>query len=290
MINFYIPEFYYFYAMNTCLLDLINKPPEYFYDNIKIAAMYGCFPNQIWNGGRYIHGEYATIHNIIETIKTLNTQYQIPIRFTYTNGLITEEHLLDIECNFITQIANTGFNEILVNSDILEGYLRNKYTGYKYISSATRCVRDIDKLNSLIESGKYHLVLGDYRDNFDFDFLGKIHQKDKVEILIDAWCDPDCKVRELHYKALNEMQLGKQPEFMPECQWQRANFDDVKQAGHIIPVEDIYGKYYDMGFRHFKLEGRNMAPIKVAESYVYYMVKPEYANRVREILLLSQYH
>lgn len=288
MINFYLPDFYYFYPINSTIINILYAEPEKFNPDIKIGALYGCFPNQIWNGGRAVTGISADIDNIINTIRVIN-DLEVPVRFTYTNSLLTEEHLEDKHCNFVTECANNGMNEILVNSPLLEDYLREKYPNFKYISSATRCIRDINKLNELIDNGKYYLVLGDYRDNFNFDFLEKINQKDKVEILIDPWCDPDCKIREYHYKVLNQIQLGIESDEYPKCEWEGASWQEIQKAGHIIKVEDLYTKYVDMGFKHFKLEGRNMHPMHVIDSYVYYLVKPEYRDEIRNILVREQY-
>ena len=40
-----------------------------------------------------------------------------------------------------------------------------------------------------------------------------------------------------------------------------------------------------MGFNHFKIEGRTMPIAQVIESYVYYLVKPEYQNKIRLLIL-----
>ena len=48
-----------------------------------------------------------------------------------------------------------------------------------------------------------------------------------------------------------------------------------------IKREDLYGKYKDAGYRHFKIEGRTNSTYDVLESYLYYMVKPENIDRVR---------
>ena len=283
MINFDLPDFYYFYNFNIALIDLIQEHPEYFKYDMKIGAVYGCFPNQIWNGGRTIKGADVGIDNIEKTIKSFNDK-GIPIRFTYTNCLITEEHLADMKCNFITDCANNGKNEILVNSEILEQYLREKYPDFKFISSATRCIRDIDKLNDLINSGKYHLVLGDYRDNFDFDFLNKVEQKDKLEILINPYCKQDCKIRELHYIFLAKSQLGMPIDEEIHCPCEKLNWYELVKMPNIIKEEDLQ-KYIDLGFSNLKIEGRNINPVNVIDSYVYYLVKPEYKDMVRNMLL-----
>ena len=285
---FYLPDFFYLYKTNTALIQLVKTNPEFFKFKFNIGAIYGCFPNQIWNGGRSVRGNDVGVYNILDTIKKVNDVFKTPIRFTYTNPLITEEHLDDPFCNFVTEAANNGMNEILVNSPILEEYLRKKYPNFKYISSATRCIRDVDKINELTASGQYHLVLGDYRDNFNFDFLSKIQDKDKIEILTDPACCQDCVRRELHYKLLAQMQLGQQTETDFSCEWENADWVKIRDSGNIIKAEDLC-KYISMGFKHFKLEGRNKHPSTVIESYLYYFVKPEFVEQLRLFLLREQF-
>jgi hypothetical protein len=266
---------------------LTKNNPEYFYPDINIAAIYGCFPGQIWNGGRYIAYESVDIETIKITIDSINV-LGVPVRFTYTNSLLEECHLSDERCNFITKYANNGMNEILTNSELLEDYLRKTYPNYEYISSTTKCIRDVDKINELIESNKYKLVLGDFRDNFDFDFLSKIKRKDKIELLVNCWCDRNCVLREMHYKHVSKLQLGLvTEEFQSNCHIGDLPWYEVVKSDHIIKVEDLYSKYLDMGFYNFKLEGRNFNPIDVVDSYVYYLVLPEYRDMIRNILLKS---
>ena len=285
----YLPDFYYFYSFNVTLIRMIREEGYLFIEGLEIGAIYGCFPNEIWNGGRVVKGTGVEIDNIINTIRELDG-LGICIRFTYTNCMIREEDLDDKMCNFITDLACTGKNEILVNSEILEAYLRDRYgNSYKYISSATRCVRKVDKLNELVASGKYSLVLGDYRDNFDFEYLSKIEQKDKIEILINPYCKQDCILRQKHYEVISCIQLGLPHEEFAKCPCEKLHWYELVDSDHIIKREDLI-KYIEMGFTHFKIEGRNMDPIDVIDSYVYYLVKPEYRDKVRNILLRSFYN
>ena len=43
-------------------------------------------------------------------------------------------------------------------------------------------------------------------------------------------------------------------------------------------------KYIPGGFRHFKLDGRVFKPEKLVDSLLYYMVRPEFRPRVKEII------
>lgn len=284
MINFYLPDFYEFYRLNVFLHFLLKEYPEKFYSNIRIGAIYGCFPNQIWNGGRYSGGTSADISNIEHTIKEIN-KLGIPVRFTYTNSVLTEEHLNDKQCNFVTDCAHNGFNEILVNSPILEEYLRAKYPNYNFISSATRCIRDINSINKLTSNNKYKLVLGDYRDNFNIGYLSQLQNKDKIELLINPVCKQNCTYREKHYERISQQQLGVDVTIPdPNCECEGYAFFELLQKNTIMTVEDLYNRYYNMGFRHFKIEGRNNHFSDVIDSYVYYMVRPEYKDEIRNLL------
>lgn len=55
----------------------------------------------------------------------------------------------------------------------------------------------------------------------------------------------------------------------------------MKTRDSFIKVEDLYGKYAEAGYRHFKIEGRTNNNFDVLESYIYYMIKPKYQNEVR---------
>ena len=61
MIYYYIPDFFWHYNVNLKLLELINTKPEIFYNDFKIGAVFGNFPNCIWNGGRYMVGNHCGI-------------------------------------------------------------------------------------------------------------------------------------------------------------------------------------------------------------------------------------
>lgn len=279
MINFYLPNFsqHNFKILNTYFIKKINNSPEYFYDNIKIGAVYGTFPGVIWNGGRTITGS-SSVNDICDTVLHYEN-LKVPIRFTYTNTLIEEKHLDDIYANIVTTLAENGKNEILVNSSILEKYLRENYPNYKYLSSTTKCL--LKKEDIIKESENYYLTVLDYRKNIDFNFLESLSNPEKYEILINAYCHPKCVNRQEHYNILSKAQIDGIMNDFP-CNVKKNNFfEALENFDTVIKVEDLYTVYTNMGFKHFKIEGRTNHIIDVIESYIYYMVKPEYHNKIR---------
>lgn len=281
--KFFLPDFCQRLNLNIYIIDLLERHPEYFYDGIEIGAVYGAFPPAIWNGGRLNIGG-ALKRDIEETVSELNKR-GIPIRYTYTNSLIEEKHLYDTYCNLTMEIANNGMNEVIVNSPILENYLRNKYPNFKYILSTTRCERNLDKINEATKN--YDLVVTDYRDNPNLTFLQGIKDKSKIELLVNAYCDPKCPMRMKHYEAIARHQLNYESidpvadRPFVECPTYQRDFFDIFQFPSVLTTKDIYGKYSRMGFSNFKIEGRTMPVPQIIESYLYYLIKPEYKERVR---------
>ncbi len=286
-INFYIPDFYYFKDINLHLINLIKNHPEYFYDDISIGAVYGSFPNMIWNGGRVIIGEQESLPNIKNIIDDFNN-INVPIRFTCTNSLINEKHCNDFYCNTILEYAaRNPINEVIVNSSILEKHLRKEYPNLHFILSTTRCIRDPIVYNQL--SSKYDLMVIDFRDNKNQEFLSQLNCKNKCEILINAECTPYCLQREHHYRTMDIATLNYDERKNFDCQRidKINNFYDLIKLNDksFLTNEELYNDYLKAGFFNFKIEGRVRPPLYAIESYIYYLVKPEFKDYIRYSLL-----
>ncbi|MGN0665772.1 MAG: hypothetical protein ACI4KF_04525 [Huintestinicola sp.] len=289
-IKFHLPDFYGNIKMNLAFADLLKEKPQYFYDDIEIASSYGCFPPAAWNGGRTVIGAVRR-EGIDETIRQYNSR-GIPIRYTFTNPLVTEKQLKDPFSNMITRIAENGLNEIIVNVPVLEEYIRKNYPSYPLISSTVKQLEDKEALLAELEKD-YKLVVLDYNWNNRFEELSELPCKDRIELLINPYCTPHCKRRKLHYQFLGERQFEHNMQVFgdhPERQMERKEFPcpnmsfcfyDITKFETFISAEQLYEKYVPMGYSNFKIEGRMMHPADILESYVYYLVKPEHRDEVR---------
>lgn len=291
LIHFYIPglnaDYIGFYLYMN---EYMRKFPERFMPNIKISSYYGSFNNTIWNGGRYVHGIQLNKSKIEKIIQDINKE-GIAVRYTYTNNQIEEKHLSDTYCNLTMDLADNGKNEVLVNSPILEKYLRKQYPNFKYILSTTACERNINNINSAAE--KYDLVVLDYRDNHNISFLNQIENKEKIEILLDEVCPSNCRFRKQHYSNISKINIYNSNSTESRCLnndscGKQLNFYENLLVNNDtnLTVDELYGRYFDMGFRHFKLIGRNIGnPLFAFESYIYYLTKKETRDYVRYDLL-----
>lgn len=259
------------------------KHSERFMDNIRIASFYGTFKNAIWAGGRYALGMMSSVNDMEYAIHSINDA-GIATRYTFTNSLIEEKHLNDTFCNLCMELANNGKNEVLVNSPILEKYLRKQYPNFKFIQSITACEHNIDKINEATE--KYDLVVIDFHDNHNQKFLDGIKHKDKIEILINGYCPDFCNMSKKHYQNISRVNLHQGNKNETGClikrKGEKSFYDGIRMRKNInLTFDEMYKEYYEMDFRHFKLVGRNEYDFGVFESLIYYLVKPEFRDEVR---------
>lgn len=284
MINFYLPGFsnYEQNIINLYFIDLLNSNPEYFYDNIKIKAVYDCFYGMKWNGGRCIYGNLS-LTDAIEILEAYNGR-NVSLRFTYTNNQLTENLYYDKQCNIITLLAHNGQNEILISDDKFYSFLKQLYPNYKYISSTTKCLLDENFIK--YELDKFYLTVLDYRKNKNFKLLEQL-DKNKVEILLNPYCGLGCQNRLEHYTVISRSQIKNSGQLESDwitegnCKWYCPDFlENIKNNPAVIKKEE-FQQYIDMGFKHFKIEGRTNNIVDVIESYLYYMVKPEYIDEIR---------
>lgn len=288
-ISFFLPGLNtHFQGFYIYLARYMQKHHEYFRDNIRPAAFYGSFNNAIWQGGRSMIGMQPSPLDIEDTVRKINDA-GVAVRYTYTNSILEERHLNDTLCNLTMEIANNGKNEVLVNSPLLEGYLRKNYPEFKYILSTTRCERDVDRINEATE--KYDLVVIDYRDNRNMHFLEKIRDKEKIEILVDDYCPAFCRFRPKHYEVVSKVNALQGNPSEGSCMETKRPKGIVGFYGSLeaykatnLTADEIYGAYFDMGFRNFKLIGRDDSSLFAFESFMYYLVKPEFRDKVRDEL------
>lgn len=284
MVNFYLPDFVNNAPVICFLDDLMKHCPRWFYEDAKISAAYGSFGSCIWNGGRTFLDRNDS-RNMAKLIQEYNNR-GIAVRFTFTNPLLEEKHLNDTFSNLCLELANNGQNEIIVNSPILEQYIRENYPNFKLISSTTKCIDTLDGLREEMKKD-YYLVVADSVWN-NTPELFAMEDKGRIELIPDHTCEDNCPRRRAHYEDTGRCMLTfRDSEF--KCFNIKFDFADLQKHHNFITAEDVYGKYQQAGFHHMKLDGRAFVAKNIVDSFVYYLVKPEFHARLKEILYKEIY-
>lgn len=280
-IYWHLPGLCYFRLMNHALFNLMQQYPDKFREGYRIGSVYGTIPGAIWNGGRSVFG-ISPRSDVEKIVKSYNDR-GIPARFTWTNSLLEEKHVHDTYCNMIMQVADNGMNQVLVNRDCLEEYLRKEYPGYKVISSTTKRMTDLTGLTEELQKD-YHLVVLDYDLNHDEKVLSQLQPyADKIEILVNEICYPNCPKRAEHYRDEARAQL----EYDILSKFQCPNkatprvFEECMKRPAFISNEQI-GEYIEKGYVNFKIVGRGLPLDFVKDSYLYFLVKDEEREFIRE--------
>lgn len=287
--HYHLPGLFEFYEFYKVFLPLFYEHREYFYDWCDIGSIYGAPADCIWGGGRAGFGDSEA-----EKVFSLMAQYGISARLTFSNSLIRKEHLSDVKCNKLCELLEAAKvkNGIIVHSDILLDYLKNKYPEFYFVSSTTKVLTDYKDLLNEVNRDDFSYVVPDFRLNKCFDKLGTMtqEQKNKIEFLCNECCWIGCYDRKACYETVSRMNLGENCNghicVSPEA-GEGYRFSKAMHNPAFISVDDIRNIYMPMGFTNFKIEGRSLGSALVLEFLLYYMTKPEYQINVREEIYLD---
>ena len=286
--HYHLPGLFEFYDLYRAFLPLYRTHREYFYDWCDIASLYGAPAGCLWGGGRAGFGDDDP-----RKVLALTQEYGISARLTFSNSLLRQEHLSDRACNALCALfAQQDGNGVIVHSDLLLGYLKQKYPNLYFVSSTTKVLTAFDRLQQELDREDFRFVVPDFRLNKAFDRLNALpqSQKDKVEFLCNECCWFGCQDRKACYETVSRKNLG---EFCPEHRCaapgggEGYRFSRAMENPGFIGVSDIRNTYLPMGFSHFKIEGRGLGSALILEFLLYYLTKPEYHLHVREAIYLD---
>lgn len=287
---YHLPGLFEFYELYNVFLPLYRKHREYFYDWCEIGSIYGAPADCIWGGGRVGFGDCD-----VQSVLRLMQEYGISARLTFSNSLLTKEHLDDKKCNSLCatfEEVSGAKSGVIVHSEILLDYLQRKYPKLYFVSSTTKVITDFEEFEKELEREIFRYVVPDFRLNKAFDKLGKLseEQKSKVEFLCNECCYYGCNDRKSCYENVSRKNLGITVEDF-ECRAPGGSdgyrFSKAMENPGFIGVDDIRDKYMPMGFSNYKIEGRGLGSAMILEFILYYMTKPQYQLRVREEMYLD---
>ena len=281
MIKFYLPGLWSYFDLYQVLIPMMQTKSNWFYPNIQIGAIYGIFPNAIWGGGRAILGGF-NMQDVQHHLKWYN-QNNIPIRYTFTNSLLQQEHLTNPYCNYLLQEAIQVHDnvEVLVNSPLLYQYLQEHYPQVSLIASITQRISTLPEIESACE--KYKMVVLPTNLNHNLQTINELKSKDRIELLVNSACDPHCPNFHAHYNAFSLSNLLQSNANLQQWQCNKMSytFFDRFNLQSTIAVDELYSTYAHMGFNNFKIEGRSIQVTEVIESILYYLVMPQYIDQAR---------
>lgn len=281
-IDYTLPDFTVGLKRNLVFAQLMRDCPQFFFDDVRIQSVYGCFPGCIVNGGRAFVREPYSARQIEATFEALDGQ-GIAARLTFTNMLVEERHLEDPYFNLILDTAADHGAGVIVYSDLVDAYVRARHPRMERTLSTTREILDAAELNRAL--GAFDLVVLNYNKNKDLPFLDQVEHPERLEVMANELCNPGCPHRNEHYLHNSRDQLAGTVTEFRRCDLSGKDFFKLAPTSPTILTNDdvrtLHGRY---GVPRFKIVGRGVAPDVNLESYLYYLVRPEHRAGLREAL------
>ena len=288
VIQYALPDLTKHLAFSLTIVKMMHAAPEMFYDDIEISSIYGNFPGCIMNGGRLCRGERYSYGQIEEVLGKISDEGLIP-RLTFTNMLIRPEHFEDDYSNMILKLAQKYHAQIIINSDELGNYISTNY-GLGLILSTTRALNGVGELNKMLD--RYSMVVLDYNHNKDDEYLSKVNDPSRLEVMPNELCAPGCLNRQNHYMHLSRCQLENiAAEFNCPYDREKEGFSTrTASSPTLLSNGDIRRLNTTYGISHFKIVGRLESWLTTTESYTYYLARPEYRSVILKIAKKSMQH
>ncbi len=226
-----------------------------------------------WNSGRVL----KHLMREAEEVRAAGLEYEkrgIALYLTFTNLLLTQEQLQDslgnALCTFASNHNPTGRNAVILASDALYGHIRSEYPKLRLISSILKITAErgkgrLETYQRFAEQFDEVMVHPD--DVFNYDLLEKLEDKEKYILLVNEYCIRNCPLRSLHYDALSRTALDflscdtsdfDEKQSKNGCRSLYTLLTDPKRSVLALNTPEI-ARLREMGFRHFKLQGRGHA-------------------------------
>lgn len=283
-----LPGYFTKHFFIKAILEIFDDYREYFYDDIMIDNSYDLPNRLIWNGGRVVSTSNNYTQKTLEKIMDFYIQKNFPLWHTCTNMMLTQEHMSDKYCNdFFDQYLKPN-DKIIINNPILLEYMKNKWNP-EFVYSTTIGLRDLNKINQI---SRENIVCINYNDQVNMDYMSKLIYPNNIEIIAGEACHLNCPHRKRHYEATSLFILGeKTPDVERDLccpnhiQSEKSGIEYMQLYDGFLPLETM-NQLADMGFKYFKIAGREGYDQQYLEALAYYMIKPEFKHQfIRKMML-----
>lgn len=204
--------------------------------------------------------------------------------------LLDEKAIQDSECNFVIKTYCYPNDYIIFNSELLHNHLKNIIPENHFIYSTTININSIKDIN---QYSKNHIVVLNYRNNNNNNYLRQLKYPQNIEIICGEACIDNCPNQFQHYKTYSKINLNlplTEEDFI-KCPFvQKENITPNELLSQILSRESAItnkriDELSDMGFQYFKISGRFSTTEMFFRLVLYYLIKEKYYEKVYDNLV-----
>lgn len=249
----------FLFTANSFMIPLLYN----LFKNEQINYVYGA-PKCAWSGGRVSNITSQNVRFLEQIIYKIKS-YNVTPSFTFTNTSITKELLNDSFCNALLKIISKSSSEIILVSDLLYEYIKDKYPNIKLCASVLKStyqnIKNLDEtehINKLIDRFDRVVIRPEYAINNDGNF-NKIKDISKIELIVNQACAMNCYCANKDYKLI-ELYDRKEisiDDFSKElknlCPRDKGEIKEINS----LP-DSLTNKCINAGITKLKLNGRHL--------------------------------
>jgi hypothetical protein len=210
----------------------------------------------------------------------------IGVHYTFTNHLLDKGDLDHPQANALLESIDNGrgLNGVILSSDVLFDYVRQRHPDLMLTASIIKVTEeerrgDVTYYRAAQE--RFDSVMMHPDDGFAYHLLDQL-DRDKIEILVNEDCALRCPNRVNDYQVMASIikaEITNGPELEYACT--RKKYCNAPQ-GRLVPTIRCCNftmpemiQVYEMGFRRFKLQGRQNMPATFLFDLLRFAVEPE---------------
>ena len=272
------------FGHDLLILQVFSLLQERFGCHLRFDSIHGA-PQVPWNCGRFSTTPVPTREALQSMVSAFN-DVGIGVYFTFTNHLLDSSDLGDPACNLLLESIDNGLglNGVILASDLLFDYVRRRHPDLKLTASIIKVTEeegrgDLAYYRSVLD--RFDSVMAHPDDGFNCDLLAEL-DRDKIEILVNENCAFHCPNRIKDYEVMasvlkaGPVKSDTNPYTVMErrhCRMPLRKLTPAVRSCNFGATEML--RVYELGFRRFKLQGRQDMPATFLFDLLRFAVEPE---------------
>ena len=266
------------------IYDLYNLLRDRYGCRIGLDSVHGA-PGVPWNSGRVSHLHMPTAQAMTATVKSFN-DIGVGVFMTFSNHILDAGDLDHRDANTLLDYIDndSGLNGVILSSDLLFDHIRKTHPNLKLTASVVKVTieeggGDLDYYRSHLE--RFDSVMLHPTDGFNYDLLAQL-DPDRIEVLVNENCARNCPHRAEDYEHFalimkagqTDLQRTQLQEFEnASCRMPMRNMTNAHRSYNFTTTEMLAA--YELGYRRFKLQGRQDKPPNFLFDFLRYIIEPE---------------
>ncbi len=273
------------FGHDLLILQVYSVLHDRFRCHLDIDTIHGS-PGVPWNCGRMSTIPVPPPDAMRAIVESYN-DVGIGVYFTFSNHLLQPDDLADRDANMLLEVIDngSGLNGVIMASDLLYDHVRTRHPGLMLTASIIKVTEELGRDNLdyyLSACDRFESVMLHPDDVRNLPLLEKL-ERDKIEIMVNENCARNCPNRIKDYEVMASM-LRKGTEVDPDsndyaimekrhCRMPLRKLTSGIQSCNLTMTE--VATVYELGYRRFKLQGRQDPPKTFLYDMLRFAVEPD---------------